>query len=65
MRKKKMADSHFAILMALLLPNKELQILLYSNMHENTKKTGEIIFSVTQNQTCELPQSLRDFDAIM
>ena len=31
-------------------------------MHENTKKTGEIIFSVTQNRTCELPQFLRDFD---
>ena len=31
-------------------------------MHENTKKTGEVIFSVTQNRTCELPQFLRDFD---
>ena len=31
-------------------------------MHENTKKTGEIIFSVTQEWTCELPQFLRDFD---
>ena len=31
-------------------------------MHENTKKTGEIIFSVTQNRTCKLPQFLRDFD---
>ena len=31
-------------------------------MHENTKKTGEIIFGVTQNRTCELPQFLRDFD---
>jgi len=31
-------------------------------MHENTKKTGEIIFSVAQIQTCELPQFLRDFD---
>ena len=31
-------------------------------MHENRKKTGEIIFSVTQNRTCELPQFLRDFD---
>ena len=31
-------------------------------MHENTKKTGEIIFSVTQNRTCELPQFLRVFD---
>ena len=30
-------------------------------MHENTKKTSEIIFSVTQNWTCELPQFLRDF----
>ena len=30
-------------------------------MHENTKKTGEIIFSVTQNQT-SMPQFLRDFD---
>ena len=32
-------------------------------MHENSKKnTGEIIFSVTQNRTCELPQFLRDLD---
>ena len=31
-------------------------------MHENTKKTGEIIFSVTQNRTCELLQFFRDFD---
>ena len=31
-------------------------------MHENTKKIGEIIFGVTQNRTCELPQFLRDFD---
>ena len=31
-------------------------------MHENTKKTGEIIFSVTQNWTCKLPKFLRDFD---
>ena len=31
-------------------------------MHENTKKTGEIIFSTTQKQTSELPQFLRDFD---
>ena len=31
-------------------------------MHENTKKTGETIFSVTQNPTCELPQFFRDFD---
>ena len=31
-------------------------------MHENTKKTDEIIFSVMQNWTCELPQFLRDFD---
>ena len=31
-------------------------------MHENTKKTGEIICSVTQGRTCELPQFLRDFD---
>ena len=31
-------------------------------MHvEKAKKTGEIIFSVTQNLTCELPQFLRDF----
>ena len=30
-------------------------------MHdEKAKKTGEIIFSVTQNITCELPQFLRD-----
>ena len=28
---------------------------------EKAKKTGEIIFSVTQNLTCELPQFLRDF----
>ena len=31
-------------------------------MRENTKKTSEIIFSVTQNWTWELPQFLRDFD---
>ena len=32
-------------------------------MHdEKTKKTGENIFSVTQNLTFELPQFLRDFD---
>ena len=31
-------------------------------MHENAKKTGEIIFSVKQNRTSELPQFLRDFD---
>ena len=30
-------------------------------MHENTK-AGQIIFSVTQNRICELPQFLRDFD---
>ena len=29
-------------------------------MHENTKKTVEVIF--TQNRTCELPQFLPDFD---
>ena len=29
-------------------------------MHDE-KATGEIIFSVTQNLTCELPQFLRDF----
>ena len=31
-------------------------------MHENMKKTGQIIFSVTENRTYELPQFLRDFD---
>ena len=31
-------------------------------MHdEKAKKTGEIIFSVTQYLTCELPQFLHDF----
>ena len=52
------------ILMALSLPSKELftKILSCSTIHENTKKTGEIISSVTQNRTCELPQFLRDFD---
>ena len=31
-------------------------------MHdEKAKKTDEIIFSVTQSLTCELPQFLRDF----
>ena len=31
-------------------------------MHdEKAKTTVEIIFSVTQNLTCELPQFLRDF----
>ena len=39
-----------------------LQISSCSTMHdEKAKKTGEIIFSVTQNLTCELPQFLRDF----
>ena len=38
-----------------------LQISSCSTMHdEKAKKTGEIIFSVTQNLTCELPQFLRD-----
>ena len=33
-----------------------------STMHdEKAKKAGEIIFSVTQNLTCKLPQFLRDF----
>ena len=33
-----------------------------STMHdEKAKKTGEIIFSVTQNLTCKLPQFLCDF----
>ena len=31
-------------------------------MRENTKKTGEIIFIVTQSQTCELPQFSCNFD---
>ena len=60
-----MADSRLAILMALFLPNKELFtnfVMFIPTMHENTKKTGEIIFSVTQNRTCELPQFLYDFD---
>ena len=40
-----------------------LEISSCSTMHnEQAKKTGEIIFSVTQNLTCELPQFLRDFD---
>ena len=31
-------------------------------MHdEKAKKTGESIFSLTQNLTCELPQFLHDF----
>ena len=29
--------------------------------NEKAKKTGEILFSATQNLTCELPQFLRDF----
>ena len=29
--------------------------------NEKAKKTGEILFSVTQNLTCELPQFLCDF----
>ena len=41
-----------------------LQILSCSTMHdEKAKKTGEIILSVTQNLTCELPHFLRDFGA--
>ena len=31
-------------------------------MHENTKKTVEMIYIVTQSRTRELPQFLRDFD---
>ena len=31
---------------------------------EKAKKTGEIIFSVTQNLTCELPQFWRDFETV-
>ena len=62
-RQQKLADSRFAILMALFYQIKScLQILSCSTMNENTKKTGEIIFSVTQNRTCELPQFLSDFD---
>ena len=38
-----------------------LQISSRSTMLENAK-TGEIIFSVTQNRTCDLPQFLRDSD---
>ena len=35
-------------------------------MHdEKAKKTGESIFSVTQNLTCELPQFLHDFGDCM
>ena len=42
--------------------NSCLQISSYSTMHyEKAKKTGEIIFSVTQNLICELPKFLRDF----
>ena len=56
-----MADSHFTIiLMALFLPNKEL-FTKFRHVQPRTK-TRRIIFSVTQNRTCELPQSLRDFD---
>ena len=37
-----------------------------STMHdEKAKKTGGIIFSVTQNLTCELPQFLHDFGDCM
>ena len=58
-----MADSRFAILLALFKKIKScLQISSCSTMHENAKKTGEIIFSAKQNRTCELPQFLRDFD---
>ena len=53
-RKKKMAYSRFAIWWIYFY-----QIELFT---KNTKKTDEIIFSVTQNRTCELPQFLRDFD---
>ena len=60
-----MADSRFAILKALFLPNKELFtnffMLNHAWKHEEDS-AGEIIFSVTQNRTCELPQFLRDFD---
>ena len=57
---KQMADSRFAILMALFLPNKEL--LTNFVMFNHAWKHEEIIFCVTQNRPCELPQFLRDFD---
>ena len=44
--------------------NKELfkNFVMFNHLHdEKAKKKGEIIFSVTQNLTCEFPQFLRDF----
>ena len=41
--------------------NKELSTNFVMFNHAKAKKTGEIIFSVTQNLTCELPQFLDDF----
>ena len=43
--------------------NKELftNFVMFTMHDEKAKKTDEIIFSVTQNLTCELPQFLRDF----
>ena len=63
-KKKNMADSRFRNFNGLIFPKKKscLQISACSTMHENTKKTGQISFSVTENRTCELPQFLRDFD---
>ena len=60
-----MVDSRFAILMALFLPNKELftNFVMFNHAwKQRTKKTSEIIFRVTQNRTCELPQFLCYFD---
>ena len=51
--------------MALFLPNKELFtnfVMFNQAWKHESKKTGEIIFSVRQNRTCELPQFLRDFE---
>ena len=58
--KKKMADSHFAILMALFLANKELFRHVQPCM--KTRRRQKTIFSVTRNRTRELPQFLCDFD---
>ena len=47
-RKEKMADSRLAILMALFLQELFTNFVMFN---QNTKTTGEIIFSVTQNRT--------------
>ena len=52
--------------MALFLPNLFTNFVMFNHAWKHEGARWNIIFSVTQNRTCELPQFLRDFDyAIM